>query len=189
MDRKSRIGLAVALVVALAFRLWQIDLVQFWWEQGVYLEKAAELVEHGVIPLTNGLFFTVGARHPPLFTFLLAPGMLISTDPVWVCAYLAILDALAVIPVFLAARELTGFRGGLGAALLYGVSPAAVNFSRVLWSPTLVPLLSAIALWALVTFSRGGDGKRFGIAVFALGCAAELHPTAAALLVPLAAAG
>ncbi|MSQ23610.1 MAG: hypothetical protein EXR58_03515 [Chloroflexi bacterium] len=166
-----------------------MDLTQFWSEQTAMLDKAAALVDHGEIPLTTGLLFTIGVRHTPLVAFLLAIPMLISKDPVWISGFQAGLDVVAIGFVFLIGRSFGGLRCGFAAALLYAVSPAAVNYSRLIWAPDYLPFLGAVAMWGTVSFVRGGDHRRLAIAVFVACLGTELHPSAAVLLlVPAVAA-
>ncbi len=51
--------------VALVLRLWQIDLTQFEDDQAALLSGVDQFLATHQLPLTSGLSFTVGVRHPP----------------------------------------------------------------------------------------------------------------------------
>ncbi len=171
-------------IVALASRLWQLDLTSFGSEQGTLLGGAARFLDSGQIPTTSGLYFTIGVAHPPLITFLLTIPMALSRDPLWAAVFQATVDSLAVFLLYLTGRDFGSPRGGLAAAMLYAVSPAAVLYSRLVWNPDLVAVLSAVGLWGAAGFVLFGDARRFAAAWLAVACAAQLHPSAA-VFVPL----
>ncbi|HEY8692404.1 MAG TPA: hypothetical protein VIR57_06640, partial [Chloroflexota bacterium] len=56
----------IVLLLAAAARLWQIDLVRFEDDQATLLGSAAHFVATHQLPLTTGMSFTIGIRHPPL---------------------------------------------------------------------------------------------------------------------------
>ena len=173
---------AVFLVAALA-RLWQIDLVRFADDQATLLGSAAHFVASRQMPLTTGMSFTIGIRHPPLATFLLTPPELVSHSPVVAAAYVAIMDAFGAVFLYWTGKSLGGPTAGLVAGLLYALQPAAVVYGRTIWNPDFVPLCAAVALWGLVELWQRDRLWAQATALFAIGCAAQLHPQAAALLV------
>ena len=113
----SRLALGAALALALATRWWQIDLTQFGSEQGTLLGAAAAFLDTGRIPLTSGLYFTIGVGHPPLITFLLTLPMILSRDPVWISIFQSGVDASAVIFLYLTGRDLGSRWGGMAASI------------------------------------------------------------------------
>ncbi|HLG70362.1 MAG TPA: glycosyltransferase family 39 protein [Chloroflexota bacterium] len=169
--------------LAVVARLWQIDLARFADDQATLLASAAQAVVSHRIPLTTGMSFTIGVRHPPLATLLLVPPELVSRNPVVASAYMGLLDALGALFVYWAGRTVAGRWAGLAAGALYALEPAAVVYGRTVWNPDLVPLCSAIALWGLVEFWQRDNDWALAAALFAGGCAAQLHPQAATLLV------
>ncbi|MSQ23083.1 MAG: hypothetical protein EXR58_00805 [Chloroflexi bacterium] len=172
----------VALAAGLALRLWQIDLTHFDFEQSILLQNAADLANGHRLPLTSGLTFTVGIRHPPLITFLLALPMMVSPDPVWVSAFESVIDAFGAVFVYLAGRDIGGRRAGSAGAFLYAFSPAAIIYSRMIWNPELVAFFCAVGLWGLVGFVSRRDGRRFAAGLLAVCCATQLHLSVAVFL-------
>jgi len=164
-------------------RLWQIDLVRFEDDQATLLGSAAHFVATPQLPLTPGMSFTIGIPPPPLATFLLTLPALVSHSPVLAAAYVAILDALGALFVYWTGKSLAGSTTGVVAGLLYALQPAAVVYGRTIWNPDFVPLCAAVAVWGLVEFWQRDRAWAQAAALFAIGCAAQLHPQAAALLV------
>ena len=141
------------LALALFLRLWHIDLTRFSNEAVWLLQATNDFIKTGHIPLHSGLAFSVGAWAPPLITFLLAPLVIVSRDPLWISAGLSALDAFGSVFVFWGARRLTSSTwAGMAAGLAYAAAPAALIYGRMVWNVTLVPVLSAVALWGLIEF-------------------------------------
>ncbi|MFI5268163.1 MAG: hypothetical protein ACHQ7M_12385, partial [Chloroflexota bacterium] len=67
--------------------------------------------------------------------------------------------------------------------LLYAQQPAAVDYGRTIWNPGCVPRCAAVAWWGLIEFWQRNRAWAQAAALFAIGCAAQLHPQAAALVV------
>ncbi|MGH2469243.1 MAG: glycosyltransferase family 39 protein, partial [Chloroflexota bacterium] len=168
---------------ALALRLWQIDLTQFEDDQAALLSGAVRFVSTGHIPLTSGLSFTVGVRHPPLVTLLLTLPVLVTRNPIGAAAFTALCDALAAALVALTAARLRGPLAGISAGALYAVLPAALIYGRRIWNPDFVPFFSALALYAAVTFWQTRRPAWLATALVALACATQLHLAAGSLLV------
>jgi len=166
----------VVLALGLFLRLWQIDLTRFSNEAVWLLQATNDFINSGHIPLHSGLAFSIGAWAPPLITFLLAPLALLSRDPLWISAGLAVLDSLGCLFVFWAARRLTSSMwAGVAAGLAYAAAPAGLLYGRIIWNVTLVPVLSAIALWGLVEFQLRRRSLALAVALVAIGGAAQLH--------------
>ena len=164
------------LALALFLRLWHIDLTRFSNEAVWLLQATNDFIKTGHIPLHSGLAFSVGAWAPPLITFLLAPLVIVSRDPLWISAGLSALDAFGSVFVFWGARRLTSSTwAGMAAGLAYAAAPAALIYGRMVWNVTLVPVLSAVALWGLIEFWMQRRSLALAVALVAIGAAAQLH--------------
>jgi len=164
------------LALALFLRLWHIDLTRFSNEAVWLLQATNDFIKTGHIPLHSGLAFSVGAWAPPLITFLLAPLVIVSRDPLWISAGLSALDAFGSVFVFWGARRLTSSTwAGMAAGLAYAAAPAALIYGRMVWNVTLVPGLSAVALWGLIEFWMQRRSLALAVALVAIGAAAQLH--------------
>ncbi len=177
-----RLVAAGVLALSLAVRLWQIDLAPFDLDQVHLLGPAAEFARAGHIPLLAGPTFSIGIHIPPLITAILALPMLVTESPVAMVAYHAALDGLAAVFVYATVRQLASPFAAATAGALYAVLPAFAVNARWVTNGGLVPLLGAVALWALVGFIRAGRPSLLGLALLALGWAAQLHLTSVILL-------
>lgn len=180
--KRARLLPLTVFGLAALSRLWQIDLARFEDDQATLLGSAAHFVTSHQLPLTTGMSFTIGIRHPPLATFLLTPPALVGHNPVIAAAYVALLDAVGALFVYWAGAALAGPAAGAIGGLVYALEPAAVVYGRTIWNPDFVPLCAAIALWGLLEFWRRDRAWGQAAALFAIGCAAQLHPQASALI-------
>ena len=178
------------LLLALLPRLWQIDLTRFFNDQVDLLQWTARWLDDGSLPLTNGMTFAVTSAHqPPLITYLLAAPMLISRNPAWVSGCAAALDALAAPLLYLAGKRMTGSTfAGVSAGVLYALSPGAIAFGRMLWNSDLTPIFSAVALFGLIAFVRGGQAGCLVLSLVALSWQIQLHIDNVVLALPWLAA-
>ena len=164
--------------LAVLARLWHVDLTRFFNDQVHFLQSASSFVDGGGIPLSSGLTFALGApvRHPPLVRVLLAIPAVFSRSPVWVSAWVGVLDACTAPLVYLIALRISGRRfAGLAAGVLYALSPAVLIVGRMIWNPSLVPFFAAVGLLGLVDFTARGRTSSLAISLVAIGCTAELH--------------
>ncbi len=123
--------------------------------------------------------------RPPLLPFVVAPFYAVFGPhyPIALGVQIA-LAALTVPAVHALAREVTGSRAALAAAIATALWPPLIYFSTVLLSETLTALLQVVALVLAVRLhARGGRALALGLGV-CLGLAALARPTA----LPLAAA-
>jgi 4-amino-4-deoxy-L-arabinose transferase-like glycosyltransferase len=163
-------------------RLWQNDLTPFLDDEAVLLSAAARMLDTHHVPLEAGLALSIHVNEPPLVVFLAAAPMLISRNPIWVSACLTAVDAFATVFVYRAAERLAGRFAGFVAALLFAVAPAAVYFSRRIYYSELVPFCCAVAMLALIDVWQRKSATSLAVALVASACAAELHASAAVLL-------
>lgn len=76
------------------------------------------------------------------------------------CAALTngLIDASAIIPIFIVARKLAGYEAGILAAALYAIEPTSIWLTRFAWDSTLITAASAYVLllydWATKEPSR-----------------------------------
>ena len=179
---------AGVLALALLARLWDIDLTRFFNDQVWFIQSAANFADSGHFPLSSGLTFAAGTtgapvRHPPLVTLLLTLPVLVSRNPVWVSGCVAALDAFAAVFVYLTGLRLTGRRAPAAiAGALYALSPAAIVYGRMVWNVDFVPFFAAVGLFGLVDFWVGARPWSLALSLLGIGCATELHPVNAVLL-------
>ncbi len=164
------------LAVALALRLWQIDLTRFYNDAVRLMDSANDFVSTGHIPLRGGIPLSIGSWLPPLISYLLALPAVVSPNPLWVSSVLAVLDACGALLVYAAAKRLTSSTGaGVAAGLAYAVAPAALVYGRMIWNVTFVPVFAALALWGLIDFHQQKRSLSLALSLAAIVAIAELH--------------
>ncbi len=134
------------VLVALVPRLWEPDLGPYGERQAGYLDSAAR---HG----TDGIVAMVASPGAPLLAVLDVPRRTVHASlSSWVVAR-GIVDATAVLLLFVAVRPVAGVVGATGAGALLATSPVAIVASRDLAGPFAAPLMAA-ALLAGISLSR-----------------------------------
>ncbi len=122
-------------------------------------------------------------HHMPAFFLLLSPFTALGSPQIWLRLPSALFGALAVMLVFLIARQGAGSLAGLLAALVFGLSPIALAFSQEARSYTLELCLVLIALWGVLQLVLQPDAAadqflsrkaRVGWLAYMLGTAAAL---------------
>jgi uncharacterized membrane protein len=123
-------------------------------------------------------------HHMPSFFLLLAPLAPLGHPEFWLRLPSALFGALAVALVYVIGARVAGRRAGVLAALVLGLSPAALAYSQEARSYTLVMCLVLVALYGIVCLAQDVAGAaaqplraspmRFAWACFILGTTAAL---------------
>jgi len=177
LTRAPWLAPAAVLALALLPRLWQIDMTRFFNDQVLHIASATSFIDTGRLPLSSGFTFHIDdVQIPPLVTFLLTPAALISRNPVWVSAYVAVFDALTALLVYRLGKRVGGSTfAGLAAGILYALNPTAITSGRTIWNPNFVPFFAAAGLLGLVEFALRARSHWLATSLLSIGCAAQLH--------------
>ncbi|MDP9325826.1 MAG: glycosyltransferase family 39 protein [Candidatus Dormibacteraeota bacterium] len=190
---RLRAGLEIAavagvLLLALVLRLWRLGdpAPGMHGDEGEAGTAALDILAGAhVSPFTPGLFNQANFYNWTVALFMRVFG----TDLFGLRSFALFCGVLTVLFVILLARELFGFRAGLIAGLLASIQPAALLFSRQMYSNATVPLLSAMLFYFLLRgintrrhfyFALAGVTAGSGLYYFAGGRA--LAPTGALFL-------
>lgn len=136
-------------------------------DEGVYLEKAAELARRGV--LDTGTFV-----RPPLYFVVLAALDALTTPLGWnpasvVRGLQCIVGTAVAVPVYRTATRLIGRRGGLFAAAFLLFDPTLIAYCHLIWPETLFLFVGALVFDGLADIER-----RSALRVACLGALAGL---------------
>jgi hypothetical protein len=172
----SRVGPSVLiLLVAAAVRFPHYDLAWFGIDQVYFLSEARRILAGAtdvVGPLSSGLNLL-----GPLYSYLLAGLLWIRND----AAFLGLFNVACEIAgswfVFDAARRLAGTTAGIVAGITYAVSPILVLSTRLIWNPSLLPMMVALGWWAAVRYGEKPSVVRLVTTAFVAGLMLPLHPT------------
>lgn len=118
--------LLLIMVLALAVRIYQLDLLGYNSDEAVYAGQAAAIANDPVLKQ----FFPIFRAHPLLFQFLLALVFRGGVEPVLGRMTAAAVGVLNVLLVYRLGKELYGRRAGLLAALILSLMPYLVVVNR-----------------------------------------------------------
>jgi 4-amino-4-deoxy-L-arabinose transferase-like glycosyltransferase len=175
------------ILLALVLRLGRLDLMQYDIIDGNACILAYQLVRAGQFHLF-GLVTSLDIRNPPFFIWLLSLPMLLSREPVFLASFIGLLGVAAVALTYITGRRFYSPRVGLLAALTMAISPCVIFYSRRLFAQDVMPLLSAIVLFALLEYHRGGKSWALCLALLVAMLSAGVHFSGFALCLSLAAA-
>ncbi|MBI2941223.1 MAG: glycosyltransferase family 39 protein, partial [Chloroflexi bacterium] len=171
------LALAVVFVVAVFFRLYQIDSLPFglWWDEAFSgLAALRILSDLGYRPVYEAGM----AQEPSLLWYLMVPSVWLLGPQNIAIRLPAIVGGLTgVVATFLLARELFGQRTAVVASAFVAMMAWHVNFSRIgfnaIWSVTLDALATCFLIQALRTRRL----LTFALAGTALGLGANMYYT------------
>lgn len=162
--------LFLILLLAAILRLWKIDeYLPFMGDEGRDVRVVRRF-------LTDFDLMFVGPRTSigdmylgPLYYYLIAPFLLLfGFSPTGPAVFVALTSVATVALVWWVAKDWFGKVAGFSAALLYGLSPIVIMFSRHSWNPNVMPffaLLSVYAAWQVWRYHRFSWLVVVGIAV------------------------
>ncbi len=138
---RARWPLAV-FILALVPRLIDLGTRPFWLDEVFTLQRASL----GFWALVQDSFTN---HHMPSFFLMLSPLVGLGDPQFWLRFPSALFGALSVMMVFMIARRVAGRTAGSIAALILGLSPAALAFSQEARSYTLEMFLILVALYGV----------------------------------------
>ncbi|MCB0254246.1 MAG: hypothetical protein KDI55_10985 [Anaerolineae bacterium] len=152
---------AAILLLAAVLRLWRLGAISFTYDAAAVANLAAHLIDAGQIPL-QGMVSSAGVRNPALGVILISLPVLFSHDPAVLAGFVALLNVAAVFGAYWLGRRYWSVGVGLLAALLFAVSPWAVQHSRgILGQDLLIP---GVVLFFVFLFAWMVDGKQWALA-------------------------
>jgi hypothetical protein len=172
--------LAAVLGVGAWLRFSNLDLLEFKGDEAMALHLASKFVHGTEMPLA-GLMSSVKVTNPPLFIYLLAPLVLISSKPIFVSGCIAILGLTAVVACWHVGRKYHGAVAGLAGAAMFAVSPWAVIYSRKIWAQDFLPVFGMGAIWAVHVLVIGKKPKAVFWALLLPLCMIQIHFSGLAL--------
>jgi 4-amino-4-deoxy-L-arabinose transferase-like glycosyltransferase len=167
----------LVFVLALLPRLFDLGSRPFWLDEVFTFQRAA-------LPPAALVTDSFANHHMPSYFLLLSPFIGLGDPQFWLRLPSAAFGALAVVLVYLIATRIAGWRAGLIAALILGLSPAALAFSQEARSYTLEMCLILVALYGVALLAmdiaraalpwRDPASARGAWAMFVLGSVAAL---------------
>jgi len=179
------IALALIILIGAFFRFYRLGtLSEFTYDPARDAEVMRKIVQdHKLTLLGPPTSVSIGGANygttyfGPIFYYLLAPGLLFShMDPVGLAALVAFWGIITVFLVYLLVLELTkSKKASLASSFLFAISPGAIEYSRFIWNPNLIPPLALLTVYFLVKYQKRPQGKLILIAGLLLGVSIQLH--------------
>jgi uncharacterized membrane protein len=162
---------------ALIIRLIDLGRRPFWLDEVFTMQRAS-------LPRAALVHDSFANHHIPSFFLMLSPLVALGNPQFWLRVPSAAFGALAVMMVYLIGTRIAGRTAGLAAALILGLSPAALAFSQEARSYTMEMSLILVALYGIAILAtdipaasaswRVKSPARPGWALFIFGSAAAL---------------
>ena len=133
---------AAVLLLAAGLRLYQLDWIDFRFDQSYALRYANDISRGYLWPVQPHGSVAV---HPPVYLYLMALPYLFTSDFMTIVTYHVVLDVIAVGLCWWIGTRYFNLRVGAVAAFLYAVAPWAIQSARNTW-PVPLPLFSTVLL-------------------------------------------
>jgi hypothetical protein len=169
------------MLLAAVLRLWRSGAASFTYDPAAISNLAASFVDRGQWPL-QGMVSSTGISNPAFGVLLLSLPVFFSRDPAVLAGFVALLNVAGVYGTYWLGRRYWSHGVGLLAALLFAVSPWAVQHSReILGQDMLIPgvILLFVFLFAWLVDSRQWT---LAAALVTLSALTQIHYAALALV-------
>lgn len=148
--------LFLILFTASFFRFYKIpEFFYFISDSGRDAQAAFKIIVDHKLTLVGPRASVAGFFLGPFYFYLISlPFWLFKLDPIGLAYFSSFLGVLTVFLIYLLGKQLFDSRVSLIAAFLYAVSPIIVNYSRMAWNPSPVPIFTILFLLCLVFFQK-----------------------------------
>ncbi len=181
--RVTLIILIFILTLAAFLRFYNLRYMEFNYDQAKNSYLALEILRNGPIP-NSCLPSSVGICNPPFFLYLLLPAIIISTDPIFLTAYIAFFNVLTVLLLFFFVRKFFNEKTALIAAAFLAVNPWAIIFSRTIWQQNVLMFFVLLFFWSLFSFWQDKKSTSIIWAMLWLGITTQIHQLGILLIIP-----
>ena len=138
------------------------------------------LIDHKLI--TKGPIADPFPTLGPAYYYIITPPMLISLEPEGVYAWIALLNVLAIILCFKFVKELFDNKKiALLASLFYAVSLVGVIYSKLIWSPSILPLFTILLFYSALKVFKG-QNRYLMVLLPVLAVIVQIHASALAFV-------
>jgi len=136
MEKKAII-LSIIILIALFLRLFNLNYMEFKYDEAFNSFKTLEMVKEGKIPLVGDIN-SIGIHMPPLFIYLLSIPFFFSRNPVIATGFIALMNVIAILITFFFMKKFFSEKAAFITIAFYAVSPWQVLFSRKIWAQDLL---------------------------------------------------
>jgi len=128
---------------------------------------------------------SVGIPNPPFFVYLMSFPVLYSLSPVFLTLWIALLNVLGIVILFLVLRKIFTSLMALEITAVVASAPWAIVFSRKIWTPDALFPFFALFLYFLVSHASHKRAWKIVLLFLLLALLAQLHMSAWFLPLPL----
>ncbi len=184
----SRHWLIITILALAAFvRLYHLPATMtFLEDEGRDLLIAHRMIDTGRPVLLGPQTSTGNMYLGPLYYYLITPALFLSGgNPLGPTILIALSGVVTTYLMYFLGRLMLGNWSGYLAAVMYGVLPLAVTFTRNSWNPNLAPLVSLLMIYLtylLISGHKQTNKIFFGLGILA-GALLQLHYMALLFLV------
>jgi hypothetical protein len=172
------------IAVGLVLRVWALGAMEFKSDEFrniLNAYRASRSPWSAPLLVAEGTSVSPGAFY---YQFLGLPAS-VTTDPVSLTRFIALLNAAAILGIFLVIREISSSRIALWATALFATAPWMIVLSRKIWNPDLlVPFMTITLLVAVSAVRRYARWKVWALAA-SLALLCQLHLSVWLAMVPL----
>ncbi len=172
--------LLILLITAVSRMGWP-GLTEFKADEAHLLELALRMANLQSFPL-RGISSSVGFPNFPMSVWLYALPLFLWKSVLAATIFTGFLNTLAVMATYWFVRRYWGVEAALTAALLFAVSPWAIQHSRKIWAQDLLPFFVIVwGITAVLTFVES-RAKMMILHLLFLAIAVQIHLAALALI-------
>lgn len=128
---------SIIFLFSLAFRVANLDLIEFKTDEAVNLLLSARPALYHTLP-PGGTVSSIGILNPPLFNYLLAPLTFFTLDPKIFSFLIGSLNSIAIAFFYLIVKKYYGQITAFTSSTLFAFSPWAILYSRKIWTQDLL---------------------------------------------------
>jgi len=169
-----RCVLWAALLAGLLLRFVHLPLMEFKADEFDVLVRAYRNA-HGIEFVKASIPSSVGLFNPPFFVWLLSFPAVITSDPVLVTAFVAALNVIGMLLLYVFIKRAFSADIALWTTALLATAPWAILYSRKLWPQDVMILFLILFYWSLHAMMRHYRPWQVYLLFFSLAALTQLH--------------
>ncbi len=168
--------LVLVLFFSLAVRLYKIDeYLTFLGDEGRDVRIVRDLLKGNLVFI--GPQTSIGNMYlGPLYYYMMAPALFLSRlNPVGPAIMVAILGVITIALTWFVTRLWFGRNAALFSAILFGLSPVAIIYSRSSWNPNPMPFFALVCIYGIYQVWANKYWQYLPIVGISLAFALQMH--------------
>ncbi len=180
-------AIALGLFLMAAFpRVWLSTTSRFTDDEALFWVEAKHIAEGKDLPVLGPSVSGGKLRHPgATFYYVMAVSQWVSPTPESANAWIALLNAAAIVLFWLSLRASFGELPAFLTATLYCFSPWSLLYADRIWNGNLLNAIVIVALWAAMRVRQDPASRAIAILILAAGIYPQFHLSAPVVWVAL----